>query len=369
MRKYKKSFVHYLSWTIRGYPNDEFSLDFIGILQEYDLTAKDEISTDFLEILIQKKIYIEAKDTGQVLNDKSILQFLLSKLGCMASFRYDDKFYVYNYEIFYEIFQMTEFVIENDLYPVFQLDLADMKTEMQGIVDLEGQIKFLRKKRKKLFKPDKYLTNFTHYMEERTEYNDDKWVQAVIKNLIIDKHFVTFYLSTFKHKNLEKGNFYKEMFPSWSNYSRKKKLIKFCDEELKKLQLNALNSNKSITNNASIDDHQTRKYEDIIFKDGNEGLFYFIEEKYDGEKNNAFFSYLYHFFSSNEFLLKNLKSSLDYNRFLIENKFIDKFSKVIQITTDNAEEQDRMFKIYKKLQSHFIKTQEREDNEGNLKEI
>lgn len=99
----------------------------------------------------------------------------------------------------------------------------------------------------------------------------------------------------------------------------------------------------------------------LIFKDDHDKLFEFIVENYSGKKNNAFFSYLFHFFSDNDYLLKKAKSSIPYNFFLIENNFIDKFSKVIQRIRENCDEEKRMFEIFKKANDKFLNSNSKEN--------
>ena len=94
---------------------------------------------------------------------------------------------------------------------------------------------------------------------------------------------------------------------------------------------------------------------ELIFKDDNDMLFDFIVSEYSDVKNNAFFSYLFHYFSENKLLLKNIKSSKLYGNFLIKNKFIDKFSKVIQTNEYGGFEKDRLFSVFQDSSKKYFK--------------
>ena len=100
---------------------------------------------------------------------------------------------------------------------------------------------------------------------------------------------------------------------------------------------------------------------DMIFKKQHISLFQYIVTSYSDKKNKAFYSYLYRYFSQEKYLLKNLKSSVPYNRYLVENHFIDKFSKVIQRTTDDSDTEQRMFAIFEESSHTFIQIKLKEN--------
>ena len=120
--------------------------------------------------------------------------------------------------------------------------------------------------------------------------------------------------------------------------------------------LSLLNSKKSLGETVEKDIGKN------IFKDDYYSLFEYIVLEYKDNKNKAFYSYLYHYFSDNKYLLKNAKSSIKYNEFLVNNNYINSFSKVIQRVYDEVgDEEKRMFEIFKNHRDSFIQKKLKEN--------
>jgi hypothetical protein len=339
-----------------------FDLEFIGILKDFNL-YEDKQSITFLEYLIKCKIYIEVKEMPHYICCSDILEIIRSKnseLDNLDGFIYNDKNYIYNFKIYSEIYKITEYVIENTMSLPLENDIIYIISELKGIIDNDDKISFLKEKIKFYWKPFENSSSFLLFMNEKHDWEGQNWEDEIRSELTWDEHFILFYITCSKHENLEQTYYYRSTYKLWIENYRKKKLIDFCKTELENIK-ELLNVPVKVNKSANTDKIIKS---DIIFKEDYECLFNYVVTEYSGTKNKAFFSYLFHFFSDNKFLLKNIKSSVAYKNYLVGNNFIDKYSKVIQRNTENSDEEKRMFDIFNKSNDKFIQI----NIEGKLKE-
>lgn len=340
-----------------------FDLEFIGILKDFNL-YEDKQSINFLEYLIKCNIYTEVKQMPNYICCSDILEIVRSKnseLDNLDGFIYNDKNYLYNFKIYSEIFKITEYVIENRMSLPLENDIIYIISELKGIIENHDKITFLKEKIRFYWKPFEHSSSFLLFMNEKNDWEGQNWEDEIRSELTWDEHFILFYLTCTKNTNLEDTCYYKTTFKLWVEHYRKKRLINFCEIELKNI-IGLLDGPKNVKKQPTSTDTIVKKINaDMIFKKQHISLFQYIVTSYSDKKNKAFYSYLYRFFSQEKYLLKNLKSSVPYNRYLVENHFIDKFSKVIQRTTDDSEEEKRMFAIFEESSLTFFQIKLKEN--------
>lgn len=340
-----------------------FDLEFIGILKDFNL-YEDKQSIAFLEYLIKCKIYIEVKEMPHYICCSDILEIIRSKnseLDNLDGFIYNDKNYLYNFKIYSEIFKITEYVIENRMSLPLENDIIYIISELKGIIENHDKITFLKEKIRFYWKPFEDSSSFLLFMNEKHDWEGQNWEDEIRSELTWDEHFILFYLTCTKNTNLEDTCYYKTTFKLWVEHYRKKRLINFCEIELKNIT-GLLDGPKNVKKQPTSTDTIVEKINaDMIFKKQHISLFQYIVTSYSDKKNKAFYSYLYRFFSQEKYLLKNLKSSVPYNRYLVENHFIDKFSKVIQRTKEDSDEEQRMFAIFEESSLTFIQIKLKEN--------
>lgn len=343
-----------------------FDLELIGVLKDFDLFDNKK-SIPFLEYLIECKIYLEVKEIPSHLRCNNILDEIRSEnteLLYLDGFIHNDKNYIYNFKIYSEIYKITEYVIENRMSLPLENDIIHIISELKGIINHDDKISFLKEKIKYCWKPFEDSRSFLLFMNEKHDWEGQNWEDEIRSELIWDEHFILFYLTCTKNTNLEDTYYYKTTFKLWVEHYRKKRLINFCGIELKNI-IGLLDGTKNVKKQPTSTDTIVEKINaDMIFKKQHISLFQYIVTSYSDKKNKAFYSYLYRYFSQEKYLLKNIKSSVPYNRYLVENHFIDKFSKVIQRTIDNSDEEQRMFAIFDESSLTFFQIK----IEGKLKE-
>ena len=335
-----------------------FHLEFLGILDEINLYDTETKNFSTLDYLIEKKIYLKdesgrEKDVEFDIEGEQILEYELDGLD---QFFYNNTLYYYNEQIYYEVYRITEYVIEERMKIEFDQDLDEISCELLGYREIEEKARFLTDKRATFFKSSLNAREFMIYLQPRINLEDDAWADLIIQYLCFDPKFIRFFLTSFIFEGIEGSLFYKDDFKTWVDYARKKKLIDFCDKELDNLKnINEHSNSSAITKSLYIPKIKIDGAGRII-KDNYVLLYAYIVDNYQDIKNKAFFSYLFRFFSDNEFLIKGkIKSSTRYNEFLIKNELLETFSKVIQQTDYSGVTDRRMFDIFKSFMDSYNK--------------
>lgn len=340
-----------------------FKLEFIGVLEDFDM-FEDKKSIAFLEYLIKCKIYLEVKEIPQHAYCPAINEIMDSpndNLEYLDGFIYEDKCYLYNFKIYSEIYKITEYVIKNRLSFYIEKDMASLISELNGVINNKEKIKLLKKKLKLYWQPFQDSGSFLLFMDQKQEWPGQTWEDEIRGYLVEDDIFTLFYLTCSKKENLEESHYYKTTFKLWVEHFRKKRLIDFCKIEIEKINRlpvvpkNAIKKPKAPE--ATIDKIKL----EMICKAEYISLFQYIVTSYSDKKNRAFYSYLFRYFSEKKYLLKNIKSSVPYSRFLVENDYIDTFSKVIQRTSDNSDEEKKMIDIFDEFNLKFIQKKLKEN--------
>ena len=332
-----------------------FHLEFLGILNEINLYDPETKNFATLDYLIEKSIYLKdesgrEKDVEFDIEGEQILEYELDGLD---QFFYNNTLYYYNEKIYYEIYRITEYVIEKRMKIEFNQDVDEISCELLGYLEIEEKVRFLKDKRATFFKSSLNAREFLIYLQPRINLEDDAWIELIIQYLCFDSDFIRFFLTSIKYEGIESSLFYKDEFKTWVDYARKKKLIYFCDKELDNLKNIKEQSSKSAILKSPYSPKIKMDGANVIFKGDFILLYAYVVDNYQDIKNKAFFSYLYHYFSDKEMLLRNYKSSKLYNKFLLENQIIETFSKVIQATTEGSDERQRMFSIFDVLHKEY----------------
>jgi hypothetical protein len=263
-----------------------------------------------------------------------------------------------------EIYNSLKFLIEeiNSLDP---WDINIVEANLDAKLTIAEKIDYLKEKRKELYLGVQNEPEYYVYTGKREFNGFDNWEELIFDLLLHQEIVVVKYLTN----DLDIPDIPKTIYDDWHKYYKTKELISICEKKIKELSEGNEVKNEEIDfKKPSL--HKTidiKINSDIIFKENYDRLFNYIVISYSDKKNKAFFSYLYHFFSDNTFLLKNKKSSVPYNKYLVCNNYIDKFSKVIQRDSENSknsDEEKRMFEIFKTYYLKFIQI----EVEGKLKE-
>lgn len=357
MQEIDEVYYRFLIGSVVNKNCGELKFEFLGILKDFAL-YEDKKSLAFLEYLIECNVYIEVKEMPYHLVCFDIAKEEQRKdvdLHYMDAFHYNDRIYIYNMAIYSDIYKLSQYVIECRLKWVFKDDIFYLISELNGFINDEDKIEFLKEKLKFYWKPNENTSSFLLFMNKMQDAEGETWEEEMITCMVEDPIFDLFFLTGSNKIELNDSSFYNNYFRLWVEYYRKRRLIEFCTNKIAKID-GSPNLRPREFNKENINQTSLRKIKsDLIFKDNNEILFDFIVNSYASKKNNAFFSYLFHFFSDNGFLLKQAKSSIVYNSFLVENNFIEKFSKVIQRVENNSLEEQRMFQIFNKAVDKFLK--------------
>jgi hypothetical protein len=246
-----------------------------------------------------------------------------------------------------------------------------LKTDIQDLLkfnpDSQNVISFIKDKKKEYINKFLKLKDFEigfPFIESHLAM-PEKPLEKVIEMVVEAINEFDFlnelcdYITTEKY--IEENRFVKV----WIKAATFESCIYVCNEGINELENGLKEEILDINNNnfslpQSINAAVIKIKPEMIFKEQHISLFQYMVTSYSAKKNKAFYSYLFHFFSLNGYLLKKTKSSVNYNRFLVENDLIDKFSKVIQKEGDNSDEEKRMFEIFQNFSLKFF--------EGKLKE-
>jgi hypothetical protein len=129
----------------------------------------------------------------------------------------------------------------------------------------------------------------------------------------------------------------------------------YCNEQIKILQSeNKQKTIENLSNNIQTKkENKNLKSYSIFIEDG-ESIFYFINSKYAGIKNNAYFSYLYNYLQVKEKLIDNFKKdNKDYREFIIETTQINKFSRIINSNSFNLNTKENIFKTFNNIMKSY----------------
>lgn len=347
---------------------DGLTLEFIGVIKDYNL-FENKKSIPYLEYLIDCKIYLEQEEIEYHRQYENIFDLMEWDFNAdfLDDFIHNNKKYRWNFKIYSEIYEASKYIIDNCLGFELNQDILFIISELNGCVDLDDKITLLKEKLKFYWRPFEHTSEFLLFMDERHDWEGQTWEDEIRSFLVEDDIFCVFYLTRSKEIDLKDSSYYNNHFKLWIEHYRKRRLIDFCKTEIERLK-GVFNDQEKVIEIKKITENKDIKINsDIIFKENYVRLFNYIVKSYSDKKNKAFFSYLYHFFSNNGFLLKNKKSSVPYNNYLVCNNYIDEFSKVIQRGSENSknsDEEKRMFEIFQTYYLKFIQI----EIEGKLKE-
>lgn len=315
---------------------NKLDLKFISSFKGRNL---NDNSTLFIDELIDKRIYTNESNYNSYTEIELDQYYNLNNFIFGENFYYKKNIYSVNFEIFEEIFLTIDYIINQDRFYSFSEDIDNLILGIKGCHNDNEKLDFLKSKHKSFWKIEENQSEFLLFMEN--ESSNNSWKELVL-DYYIDDNFLLYYLSAETHEPLRKSRFYKTHFKQWIKFHRLKKLILFCKKNIEFIE--GKEKNKTSLN-----------LSEKIFKDNGLDIFNFIVSNYTDLKNKAFFSYLFHFFSDNNLLQEHkAKSSVHYNEFLIKNKYLENFSKVIQRTDNKSNREEKAFEIFKNLYQDFI---------------
>jgi hypothetical protein len=346
-----------------------YKFKYFGILKKFNI---EKINKDNFQILIDADIF-DYKGTKPQ-KEYPNLRYKGIELDSSFSdfdiyFQFNKKEYFLKPEVLDHMFDRCESRCEDEDILDYKINEVDFNLNFQ--ITYESKIKYLKHQIQSfslaISEPQYYLlyTKINNALEYKTwfeffyeEQIDNCEYEYVFKYLKGDKDFVP--------------NFISEI---WKEYFLVKGVTDYCKGKIEHLQfqsglneadieitfqtVSAKTQNKEIstTNITPV----TIQLKDRIFAESEYAFFQFIVDNYREKNNKAFFSYIYHYFSDNKLLIKNNKSSLLYNSFLVKNNYLSEFSKVIQRSQfDSGDEEKRLFTIFDNFRDSFIQKKMKE---------
>lgn len=346
-----------------------YTFQYHGILKNFDF---DKINRDTFPKLIASNIF-----------DVNELSTFYKSKDDYFGIELDDtnweinNFYLFNNKEYHlreivldDMFDYCEFKCESQDELQYKILEIDLNINIQS--SDYSKIKFLKNEifimNQNMIDPQYYLL----YSKKRETNGYSRWFEF-FRSEQIDNEDYTFIFKYLKGDRDFVPTFIKQI---WQDYFIVKHLTDYCKNKIQIIESNSginevdvliENTTLKLKNVYNVENKELIKEysNDIgkdIFKEDYYSLFEYIVQEYGDKKNKAFFSYLYHYFNDNKYLLKNAKSSTKYNDFLVNNSFINSFSKVIQrVYNEVGDEDKRMVEIFNNYRDNFIQKKMKEN--------
>lgn len=289
----------------------EVQKKYFGILKNFDFDNIDKTSFQHL-IDIDVIVYQEELQGEQLEEEK---QYLIENPYCVPDlsnfwFIYNLKHYSFNPKIYSEMEKMDsdKIIYFSDAENL----ILKIEHECEKAFKEENQIKILEK-------------HYSHFYSKIAKCSDDYLLYINGTGTSLFETFSDIYYDnitgsgdTKMINDFLKGKDYfynQEMREEWALIYKVSQICKFCKTKLKKIE------NPTFENKLKPDAIEP------IFKDDGLDVFNYLLSKYQGKKNNAFFSYLYGFLKENNKILKPVNDNKNYRNF-IEKKYC-KISRII----------------------------------------
>lgn len=332
--------------SVRQDNSDRFGLEFLGILKNYDL-YNDKKSCSYLEYLIECKIYLEVNEVPRVFYCIDIVKEMRDEnidLNNLDAFHYNDKKYIYNFKIYQEIYKLTEYVIKERLAWDIENDSLHLISELNAYIDDDEKITFLKEKLKYYWKPNEDTSAFLLFMNQTEQWEGQTWEDEIRSYLVEDDIFHLFYLTCSKAIELKNSTYYNIDYKRWVDCYRKRKLIEFCKNEIFKINGYSNVSQKDLKSN--------NLKSDLIFKANGEEIFNYIDLNYEGDKNQAFYNYLYYFLKDELKIIKlEDEHSITYTSYVKEKGLLETYGRMKKAISTSRKKHNAMIALFKKMYS------------------
>jgi hypothetical protein len=340
------------------------SFIYYGVLKDFNL---ETINRNTFPKLLTSNIFEEEELSNgyQSQEDYFGIELCDSNWGLSNFYLFNRKEYYLKKSILPEMFRYCARKCE--CYDSLNQKKYDLDFNLNFQISDFSKIKFLKIEIQRLYQNLEDKDYFLLYSRNKETDDFKSWFEYFESEQIENEDY------TFIFKYLAGDN---DFVPTsikkmWQEYFLVNQLSEFCKKKIYQIERysgineadvnieeskNSQNNFVQNTNEKKFFNHS--KLTSEIFNDDSEELFEFIVNRYREEKNAAFYSYLYHFFCDKKFFVNNKKkTNIKYDNYLIKNKYIQSFSKVIQKSEtdgDAAKDKDLYFekemKIFHSLQ-------------------
>jgi hypothetical protein len=344
-----------------------YEFKYNGILKKCNI---DPINRENFQILIDAGIFEfhDLRPQDLTIERYNGIELDDASWGFSDYFEFNKKGYNLKKEIYDHMFDRCESKCENEDVLNYKINEIDFNLNFQ--ITYESKIKYLKHQ---IFSLSSLITepqNYLLYAKESNKLEYKNWFEFFYEEQVENCEFDY----VFKYLKGDKDFVPDFIFEIWQEYFLVKHVTGYCIGKIGTLQF------KSGLNEADIEINfptisakseiekklittlpETKNPIDRLFLEGEYDFFQYIVHSYKDKQNKAFFSYIYHYFSDNKLLIKNNKSSLLYNSFLVKNNYLSEFSKVIQRSQfDSGDEEKRLFTIFDNFRDSFIQKKMKE---------
>lgn len=298
---------------------------YFGILKGFDF---DEINKDNFQILIDNNLF----DTGELSpcyrNDKDYFGIELDGNSWRFSdfFLFNRKEFYLKKEIYLEMYFKDKNYIEETSDDEFHISEIDFEIEKE--IDTQKKLGIIEYHYKKYFSSIHNKELYLLYKNNTKLYGHNHFSDYYKGDIEADED----YSCIVKYLQGKETFYNKKLKEDWEIMFLVSKVCDFC------LHKKQLIENPKFTNS------QINQSKSIFIDDGYK-IFSFLESKYVGKKNNAFFSYLYSFLQENNKIIHKSKDSVEYRNFIKENFKLD-MSRIIETSANNQYKKDDIFKTF-----------------------
>lgn len=299
------------------------NLIFKNFLNDFDLNSP---SNEMIEHMIKSGFYGIQEWGHEYFPDFTFEDYTL---GCEIF--YNNTPYLYSDLFKNELFDYLKGIVEDLYNRNFEKDKFSVELYLKGCINTAEELDFLKNLLKECHSVDsEHAENFLSYLTLGSEWWKD-WITASFSE---EDEIYHYYFKTTALENLNNSKIIDNYLPIWLEFYRREKIIQFCRSKIDELHNN--DKSKNIKNPPSLSS--------LVFTDDGEDVFNHINSHYVGEKNKAFYSYLYFYLQSKSKLVNNFKKDSEtYRTYVMKKELIENFSRII---TSNAYKQERKTDIF-----------------------
>lgn len=307
---------------------------YFGILKTFDFK---KINKDNFQLLIDNGLFDVHDLSACYVSDEDYfgLELETDDWDFSDFFLFNRKEYHLKKEIYDELYQSDRNLIEDDNDPAYSISQIDYEVEKE--FNEQRKLVILEHYYKKYFSAIKDKELYLLYKNNTKKHDCNTFADYYRENIQASEDYrcIAQYLKG-------AGTYYnKELKEAWELMFLIANVCDFCVRKKHELA-NPLQKTQVISE------------AETIFIDDGESIFSFIMSKYSGNKNPAFFSYLFSYLKENNKTISKGKDSKEYRNYILRNYKI-KMSRIIETSANNQFKKDEMFiKFSNYMQSYSV---------------
>lgn len=332
--KPKYSSIEYLFYAGTGSKFSPKTIKFKHILNDFDLDKPDN---KLIDKLIETGFYYIDEEQREYCDDFVADNY---ELGC--EIMYNNTPYYSNIDFYEELYYTLEGIVKCLYDRNFTKDISSVTLRLKSCFNNCEKIDFLKVILTECYDTDhEDAEEFSVFLE-----GHESWKYEIQSCIPFESEIFHYYLKKTEEEKLTSSRILNIHVPQWLEFYRRVKLIDFCRNKIEEIDTS---KDSTIPIPSKIEEITHTNEELALFKGFGLNYFNCICSNYFGDRNPAFYSYLFFFLKTQDLLNVNSKTNSRKYVNYIKGKFGLEFSKVINSSANLQTEHNIKMIQFKKI--------------------